>query len=95
MKNGMFRNAFILVSLLGLFSAGICEAQEVPYPGGSVRWGANGGAVNYPGGNVTWGPNRGGVNAQDGDVGVNWNSLGRGGVNINIPGANFNTNIRW
>ena len=95
MKNRMLWNVFILVCLLGLVSAGTCEAQRVTYPGGSVRWGVNGGAVNFPGGSVTWGSNRGGANAQDRDVGVNRNSLGRGGVNINIPGVNFNTNIRW
>lgn len=95
MKNRMLWNVFILVCLLGLVSAGTCEAQRVTYPGGSVRWGVNGGGVNYPGGSVTWGSNRGRANAQNGDIGVNWNSLGRGGVNINIPGVNFNTNIRW
>lgn len=95
MKKKLFWSIFLLVCLVGLFSAGFCQAQGVTYPGGSVRWGADGGGVNYPGGNVTWGANRGGTNVRDVDVGVNWNSFGRGGVNINIPGVNFNTNIRW
>lgn len=95
MKNRVYINVFILVCLALLLVTGLCHAQGVTYPGGSVRWGADGGGVNYPGGNVTWGANRGGSNVKDVDVGVNWNSFGRGGVNINIPGVNFNTNIRW
>lgn len=95
MKNKSFWAAIFLFSSFVTLSAGSAEAQGVTFPGGSVTWGSYDNGANYPGGRVTWGPDKGGVNVQGGDIGVNWNSSGRGSVNINIPGTDFKTNIRW
>ncbi len=90
-----FLIVFALLSSTVIFCVNCSEAQGVTFPGGSVTWGYPDGGVNYPGGSVSWGQNRGGVRVQGGDVGVNWNQYGNGGVNINIPGSDIKTNIRW
>lgn len=84
--------AAIMVAMFVGNSVG--NAQNVTFPGGSVTWGADEGRLTYPGGDVNLRPDRGSVNLP-GSIGVNWDALGRGGVNISIPGAGFRTNIRW
>lgn len=72
----------------------VSNAQNVTFPGGSVTWGNYDSRLTYPGGSVNLSPDKGSVNLP-GSIGVNWDSDGRGGVNINVPGAGFRTNIRW
>ncbi len=86
---GIITVVFAIGAFLALSQVEIL-AWGINYPGGSVNWGNDRGAVRFPGGEVRWGE-YGAVQFPGGRV--DWNDRGRGGVGINVPG--FNYNKRW
>lgn len=94
-KNRRILISVLLAALMTAIGIGVGYAQNVTFPGGSVYWGDYDGMANAPDRSVDWRNFSGAVNVPGAGVGVRWNSGGRGGVNINIPGIGFRTNIRW